>query len=235
MDAVTIIPVVLVVALAAVAVVAALMMRRRRSAQLRQTFGTEYERTVEGADDRTRAEKHLRHRGKRRATLELQRLSHDSAIRYGEQWNGIQQRFVDEPAHAVQQADRLVVEVMRERGNPVDDLDQRAGDASADHPEITHHYRDAHGPAVDSEAGTFFERLPTILRSSDAQTNPEAGQWRRRSPQAPAASRRRCWPSWGRRRSRRQGRLGRFSYAPLRQATPWPLRDTRGDQTFWVL
>lgn len=153
MDAVTIIPVVLVVALTAVAVVAVLMMRRRPSAQLRQTFGSKYERTVEGANDRTRAEKHLRHRGKRRATFELQPLSHDSAIRYREQWNGIQQRFVDEPAYAVEQADRLVVEVMRERGYPVDDFDQRAGDASADHPEIAHHYRDAHGVAVAHTRG----------------------------------------------------------------------------------
>ncbi len=57
----------------------------------------------------------------------------------------MQASFVDDPASAVDAADRLVTEVMRERGYPVDDFDRRAADISVDHPEIVDSYRAAHG------------------------------------------------------------------------------------------
>lgn len=154
MDALTvIILLVLIAAVAAAVVVAVIMMRRRRSEQLQQSFGSEYQRTVEGADDRGSAEKDLRQREKRRDRFEVQPLSSDAAARYREEWNGIQQRFVDEPGRAVEQADRLVVRVMQERGYPVDDFEQRADDVSVDHPEIVHHYREAHGIATAQARG----------------------------------------------------------------------------------
>lgn len=154
MDALTvIILLVLIAAVAAAVVVAVIMMRRRRSEQLQQSFGSEYQRTVEGADDRGSAEKDLRQREKRRDRFEVQPLSSDAAARYRDEWNGIQQRFVDEPGRAVEQADRLVVRVMQERGYPVDDFEQRADDVSVDHPEIVHHYREAHGIATAQARG----------------------------------------------------------------------------------
>ena len=52
---------------------------------------------------------------------------------------------MDNPASAVGVADRLVNQVMRERGYPVDDFAQRAADISVDHPEIVDNYRAAHG------------------------------------------------------------------------------------------
>ena len=52
---------------------------------------------------------------------------------------------MDNPATAVGVADRLVTEVMRERGYPVDDFEQRAADISVDHPQIVENYRAAHG------------------------------------------------------------------------------------------
>ena len=55
--------------------------------------------------------------------------------------------FVDNPETAVGVADRLVTEVMRQRGYPVDDFDQRAADISVDHPQIVDNYRAAHGIA----------------------------------------------------------------------------------------
>lgn len=167
MDTLTIIIlVVLVVAVAAGAVGAMIMLRRRRTQQLQHSFGTEYQRTVEGADNRGSAEKHLRQREKRRDRFELQPLSSDAAARYREEWDGIQQRFVDEPGHAVEQADRLVVRIMRERGYPVDDFDQRAEDVSVDHPEIAHHYRDAHAVAIaQSQGQADTEQLRTAVTS----------------------------------------------------------------------
>jgi hypothetical protein len=51
-----------------------------------------------------------------------------------------------------------VIEVMRERGYPVDeDFDQRAADVSVDHPVVVEHYRAAHsisGRATQGDADT---------------------------------------------------------------------------------
>jgi hypothetical protein len=77
-----------------------------------------------------------------------------SAARYRDEWASVQRQFVDQPAEAVEQADRLVVQMMRECGYPVDDFDQRADDISVDHPEVAQNYREAHGVAVAQSRGT---------------------------------------------------------------------------------
>ena len=51
---------------------------------------------------------------------------------------------MDSPASAVSQADTLVIEVMRDRGYPMDDFEQRAADISVDHPEVVERYREGH-------------------------------------------------------------------------------------------
>ncbi len=61
--------------------------------------------------------------------------------------------FVDNPAKSVSEADRLVTEVMRERGYPVDDFEQRAADISVDHPKVVEHYRAAHILHLAQEQG----------------------------------------------------------------------------------
>lgn len=66
---------------------------------------------------------------------------------YGElpwPWRGlccIQARFVDAPAAAVSEAERLVVELMQAMGYPMGDFEQRAADISVDHPHVIEHYR----------------------------------------------------------------------------------------------
>ena len=56
----------------------------------------------------------------------------------------MQTDFVDDPQDAIGRAERLVTRVMRERGYPIDDFDQRAADVSVDHPDIVANYRSAH-------------------------------------------------------------------------------------------
>jgi hypothetical protein len=51
---------------------------------------------------------------------------------------------VDDPKSALADADRLVMDLMRERGYPMDDFDQRAADISVDHPAVVEHYRSGH-------------------------------------------------------------------------------------------
>jgi hypothetical protein len=65
----------------------------------------------------------------------------------------VQARFVDEPAAALTQANGLVIMVMRDRGYPTDDFEQRAADVSVDHPQVVENYRAANtiSERVDSD------------------------------------------------------------------------------------
>jgi hypothetical protein len=54
-------------------------------------------------------------------------------------------------------ADRIVTAVMRDRGYPVDDFEQRAADVSVDHPVVVESYRVAHAisrASAENRAGT---------------------------------------------------------------------------------
>jgi hypothetical protein len=131
--------------------------RQRRSRKLQDTFGPEYERTVEETGDRKAAEAELVERTERRAGFDIVPLEPEARTRYLEAWRHTQARFVDEPAEATREADRLITSVMRDRGYPVDDFDQRAADLSVDHPQVVDDYRAAHAIAVRndrSEAST---------------------------------------------------------------------------------
>jgi hypothetical protein len=141
-----------------VVVLVVLLTRSRRSQQLQDDFGPEYGRVVAERGDRRAAESELADRRERRSQLEIRELEPAARDRYAERWAVAQREFVDQPAHAVGDADALVTEVMRERGYPVsDDFEQRAADVSVDHPVVVEHYRAAHaisGRATQGEAET---------------------------------------------------------------------------------
>jgi hypothetical protein len=144
--------VVVVVVVAAVAV-GTTVARRRRSQQLEERFGPEYQREIERTGDRREAERHLKQREREREKLDIRPLDPAARERYAEEWRRLQGRFVDAPEDAVRESDRLVAEVMRERGYPVDEFDRRASDISVDHPELAENYRAAHGIAQRTERG----------------------------------------------------------------------------------
>jgi predicted nucleic acid-binding protein len=138
-------------------VVGFLAARQRRSAQLREGFGPEYDRVVQERGDQREAEAELRERRDRRREYDIRPLEESAREHYAERWEDTQRRFVDQPASAVAEADGLIGEVMRERGYPVEDFDQRAADLSVDHPEVVEHYRAAHALSVangDQNAST---------------------------------------------------------------------------------
>ena len=146
----------IVLAIAAVIVllvVAWSVSRKRRTAQLQEGFGPEYERTVEEADSRREAESELQRRAERREQLDVRPLTPAARDRFMDRWRDVQARFVDDPGATVGEADRLVQEVMRERGYPTDDFEQRAADISVDHPHIVENYRAAHRISVANEQG----------------------------------------------------------------------------------
>lgn len=146
---------IVIVAVVAVVVLAVIWSatRAKRSRALKDTFGREYDRTVENAGDRRAAEQELLERQKRHDELELKPLSPESRDRYVRRWQSTQTRFVDDPKGAVAEADALVQEVMQERGYPTDDFDRRVADISVDHPDLVEKYRTAHGIAQASERG----------------------------------------------------------------------------------
>ena len=109
--------------------------------------------TVADAPSRREAESDLSERQRRREELEITPLEPESRDRYAEEWRRAQERFVDDPPAAVGDADRLIQDVMRERGYPVSDFDQRAADVSVDHPEVVSNYRAAHGISIANERG----------------------------------------------------------------------------------
>jgi hypothetical protein len=133
-----------VVAIVVVALVVWQGLKAKRTKTLQHRFGPEYDRTVERADDKREAEADLAARAKRRDELDIRPLPAASRDRYLEEWLRVQARFVDDPRGAVQEADALIQSVMRERGYPVDDFDQRAADISVDHPQVVENYRNGH-------------------------------------------------------------------------------------------
>ena len=138
-----------------VIVVAALVAQRRmRRSRLQDTFGSEYDRTVDDVGKRRRAEAQLADRVDRRERIDVRPLSDAARERYGEEWTALQLRFVDRPDSAVVDADGLVGQVMRERGYPVEDFESQADLVSVDHPDVVEHYRDAHGIYERQRGGT---------------------------------------------------------------------------------
>src|SRR4029453_7638965 len=131
--------------------------RQRRSRRLQENFGPEYDRTVEEPGDRRAAEAELLERTERRQSFDIVALEPEARARYLEAWRNTQAQFVDQPAEAPRAADRLITSVMRDRGYPVDDFEQRAADISVDHPQVVDDYRAAHAIAARndrSEAST---------------------------------------------------------------------------------
>jgi len=134
----------LIVILALIVAAAAwFVIERRRRQRLQQRFGPEYQRTVRETGSVRRADAALEARSKRVERLQIRPLNAADSARFVQAWRQLQNRFVDTPEAAVDEADRLVGEVMHARGYPLGDFDQRAADVSVDHPRVVANYRAA--------------------------------------------------------------------------------------------
>ena len=181
-----------VLVLIVLAVVGWSLSRRRRSARLKEHFGPEYERTVGEVGEPRAAEAELLEREKKRKKLDIVELTPGARQEHTATWLRVQAEFVDDPHDAVGRAERLVTRVMRERGYPIDDFEQRAADISVDHPDIVENYRSAHTIYQSQHHGDFdtedarqafvhyrvlFDRL--LGSDSDDHTHTENGEYRR--------------------------------------------------------
>lgn len=127
--------------------------QRHRSQQLQKRFGSEYDRTLGEHRSQSEAEKELKSREERVKKLHIVPLSSVDAARFNEEWRSVQNRFVDNPKVAVEDADRTVRELMEKRGYPMGDFEQRAADISVDHASVVDNYRHAHEIALRNQRG----------------------------------------------------------------------------------
>jgi hypothetical protein len=146
-------PKLIMIAIAAVLLIAiavALYVRKRRKTTtgLRDRFGPEYDRAVQQHGSERKAEAKLADREERVEMLKIRGLDLIERERYLSEWQAVQSRFIDYPKGAVTEADELVCSLMRTRGYPVADFDQRAADISVDHPLVVENYRSAHNIAL---------------------------------------------------------------------------------------
>ncbi|MCC8244602.1 hypothetical protein [Saccharothrix luteola] len=142
--------VVVLVVLAAIAVLLKFLMQRKR---LRSKFGPEYERALEHNGSRMAAERELTEREREHSKLELRTLDPATRDNYTRNWTQVQERFVDEPTEAVGQADRLVTDLMAERGYPTEGYERREKLLSVEHSRTLEHYRNAHSITERQERG----------------------------------------------------------------------------------
>lgn len=178
-----------VIVVAVVIVAAGVVSSRRKTHRLKQHYGREYERLVSEAGNQKAAEKELTARERKRNKLDIVALTPSALSDFTTRWHQVQTGFVDDPATAVGVADRLVTEVMRERGYPVDDFDRRAADISVDHPGIVDNYRAAHGIHLSQQQGdvsteqqreafvhyrALFEKLLETTTNDDASQEASA-------------------------------------------------------------
>lgn len=136
--------IILGIGVVAVIVLLVVALRWRSRAKLQQRFGPEYDREVAARGSERDAERHLRDVADRRDQLDIRELDPASRDRYARRWQAVQADFVDQPGHALDEADRLVIDVMKDRGYPVQNFSERAELVAADHPQVVEHYRAAH-------------------------------------------------------------------------------------------
>lgn len=137
--------VLIIVVLAVLAAVGWFVWKQTRSRQLRNRFGSEYDRRLESADSRSAAERELLELRKRHDSLDLKALPAEARTRYLEQWALVQEQFIDRPGESVVEAESLVHSAMRDRGYPTDGFDQQLSDLSVAHGHAVGDYREAHG------------------------------------------------------------------------------------------
>lgn len=146
--------IVVVVVLAIIAAAVAAAARKRRTQKLQSEFGPEYDRSVEGSGKRRDAERDLAARKDEHAELELRPLSAAARQRYLVSWTATQNKFVDAPELALNEADTLVTQLMAERGYPTKDFDKQARLLSVDHAHVLSDYRSAHDVELASHGHT---------------------------------------------------------------------------------
>jgi hypothetical protein len=180
----------IVVALIVIGVIVWLVSRTRRTHTLKESFGPEYDRVVGDTGSRREAENILVERRKRVEALDTRPLTRSEQQHFTDVWRNVQAKFVDDPSGAVNDADRLIGEVMSTRGYPHDMYEQRTDVASVAAPDAVQDYRTAHEIALRNQGGqastedlrsamiqyrSLFERLVQEVAPEEATSEATEG------------------------------------------------------------
>ncbi len=109
----------------------------------------------------------------------LRPLTPEAKAHYTESWQAIQTRFIEEPAAAIAEADKLVVSILRDRGARMDD-EKRI-------PQALKHAREA-ARTEEGESGTegmrkamlHYQRIVTDAVGEIVRKSPETAETNRR-------------------------------------------------------
>ena len=135
---------VIVLGVAGLILVAGIFLARRssekRTQRLRTRFGVEYDRLAAEHGDR-RAKELLEERERRSLKLTVRPISAETRERFAGAWRAVQGQFVDAPGKSLIEADRLLEELMSQRGFSVGDYEQQTSDLSVHYPGLVQNYR----------------------------------------------------------------------------------------------
>lgn len=159
----------IIIALAVVAAVAFFFISRFRSNNAREEFGPEFERVVRERGAEKEAERELRTR-REKVESRIRPLSEDGRRRYREEWERVERTFVDNPLLALDQADRVVTDILTERNFPTESRQEATQAVGVTYSKVVEDFRDAqriHADATHSGEGESIEdgRLQEMRRA----------------------------------------------------------------------
>jgi hypothetical protein len=141
----------IIVVIVAVLIVGFVFARPQLQRQrLRMRYGPEYDHVVRERGGHNEAVRELLARERRHKELNLRPLDPARRDHFQTEWLTVQERFVDTPGGAAQEADRLITSIMTDQGYPDEGYEQRVADLSVEHARATDRYRKAHDIAARS-------------------------------------------------------------------------------------
>ena len=156
--------VIILIALAAAAMLVGFSISRNRRRSARREFGPELQRVARERGSEKEAEQELR---KRRQEVEnrIRPLSDDSRQRYEEEWERVERTFVDDPALALEQADRVVTDILVERNFPTGSQQDAAKAVGVMHSDVVEDYRDAQSTRSEADrAGADLQEMRRAIQ-----------------------------------------------------------------------
>src|SRR5215211_5755523 len=142
--------------------------QQERQERARQEYGPEYERMVQERGSEQEAERELRER-REKVESEIQPLSDESRRRYEERWSLVERTFVDDPVSSLDNADRVVEEILVERNFPTDSRQEATEGIGVMHPGVVEDFREAqrtYRGATGSEGGRTWRRCAWPFRNT---------------------------------------------------------------------
>lgn len=158
--------IIILIAIAAFFISRRRRVQRERQEEARREYGPEYERTAEELGSERKAERDLRRR-REKVENEIRPLSQESKERYQERWDGVERTFVDEPRTALEEADGVVREILRERNFPTESRDEASRGLGVAHPGVVEDFREAQrvrGETMSSEGETDLEGMRRAIQ-----------------------------------------------------------------------